>query len=58
MSDPLESINEKLDKIIKRLGEGDVTLATLNLRVKIMELVVYGGIAIVLISYLKSTICF
>ena len=43
-----DGIHAKLDAIIERLGGKDVDVATIMFRLKILELVVYGGIGIVL----------
>lgn len=45
-----EAINEKLDRIISRLGCGDVTLATTQLRLDHIERVVYGTLGMALLG--------
>lgn len=42
----LQTINEKLDVIIKRLAEGDTAIALLRHRVFFLEKIVYGGCAL------------
>ena len=44
----LDGIGEKLDLIYQRLGTGDVTLATLAIRVKWIERVVFGAVGLTL----------
>ena len=49
-----EKIDKKLDTIILRLGKGDVSLATLALRIRLMEVVVYGSLVTFLATQFKS----
>lgn len=44
----LKEIHEKLDQILTRLGTGDVTLATLGLRMDHVEKVVFGVMGLAL----------
>ena len=44
-----DKLNEKLDKIVGMLAEGNTQFATLHLRVRALEVVVYGGCALALI---------
>jgi hypothetical protein len=46
--DLMLKIDGKLDAIIERLGKGDVTFATVTLRVDHIERVVYGAMALAL----------
>ena len=52
----LVEIDRKVTQILDRLGKGDVSLATIALRVKILELVVYGGVSITLTGVMVSVL--
>jgi hypothetical protein len=43
-------INKKLDQILSRLGDGDVSIAQLKLRVDQLERFVYGAMALAMTS--------
>lgn len=44
----MKEIREKLDQILTRLGTGDVTLATLGVRLDHVEKVVFGTVGVAL----------
>ena len=46
--DSMKAIHDKLDAIIERLSHGDVTFATVSLRVDQIERVVYGAVCLAL----------
>ncbi len=54
----LDSMDEKLDgrfdSINKTLGDGSTNFATIEIRLKILELVVYSGIGLVLTGVLGA----
>lgn len=49
-------MEEKLDAILSRLGDGDVSLAQIFTRLKILEMIVYGGVGAVLFVVLLGGI--
>lgn len=53
-AETVSEIHEKLDRILEKLGEGRVNFATLALRIKIVESVVYGGVAVILLTQWKA----
>lgn len=52
----LSAIETKVDKVLMRLGEGDVRLATFMDRVRRLELLVYGAVGFVLLSVLGAIV--
>lgn len=51
-----DRMDRKLDTIINRLGDGDVSLAQIFTRIKILEMIVYGGVGAVLFVVLMGGI--
>jgi len=47
-------LHKKLDMIIDRLGKGDIDIATLALRVKTLERIVYGAVGATLLAVLAG----
>ena len=47
-----DRMDMKLDKIINRLGDGDVSLKEIFTRLKILEMIIYGGVGAVLLVVL------
>lgn len=45
MVDSLKKFEGKLDEILKRMGSGDVNFATIEVRLKFLEALVYGSLA-------------
>lgn len=45
MVDTLRNFEKKLDKILERIGTGDVNFATISVRLKFLEALVYGSLA-------------
>ena len=52
----LDKLQATLDAVLSRLGCGDVSLATISVRVRILELIVYGGVALALIAMIGAVI--
>lgn len=54
-----EKLDAKLDEVLRRLGRGDVSLANLEVRLKLLERIVYpivGIIVLTVIGCLLSTV--
>lgn len=49
-------IEKKLDRIIQILGDGRTHFATIGVRLKRIEQVVYGGVSVVLIAVLVGIV--
>lgn len=56
MMDSIKNFDKKLDEILKRLGNGDVNFATISLRIKLLEIVVYGAVSIGLIAVARALV--
>jgi len=50
IAEATKSMGAKLDIIISRLGDGQTNFATLELRVKWLERIVYGAVALILMA--------
>jgi hypothetical protein len=50
----ITGMRRDLREILRRLGDGDITLATLDSRLKITERIVYGTVALVLAGVLGA----
>ena len=48
LTEELAGIRRDLREVLRRLGTGDVTLATLDTRLRITERIVYGTVALIL----------
>ena len=51
-----EEIKSDVKTILRRMGDGDVNFATIMLRVRLLELVVYGALGIALIWLLNKAL--
>lgn len=50
LNDVRNEVREGFAEVSRRLGTGDTTFATLQLRLRIIESIVYGGVSIFLIA--------
>ena len=49
LSDTIREIRSDVKEILRRLGKGDVTFAATGVRMRVLELVVYGACGAVLL---------
>lgn len=54
LSDTVKRMDAKLDAIIASLGTGSTAIAKLELRVGILEKVVYGAVGLVLLTIIGA----
>ncbi len=47
----VKEMNDKLDEILHRLGSGDISLATLGVRMDHVEKVVFGAVGFALLAF-------
>lgn len=50
LADKVDEIHVDVKAILLAISRGDTTFATIVLRLKILELVVYGGVGLVLLT--------
>ena len=55
-ADALARIDAKLDQVLERLAKGDTNFATLQLRVRALEVVVYGGVGLGLVYLVNKVL--
>ena len=56
MKEDIKDIKKMLQDIAKRLSQGDVSLATIKLRLRVVELLVYGGVALTMAWAVKGVL--
>ena len=47
LAEGLKEANGKLDKLVARLGSGDVVFGNLRTRLKLIEVIVYGACGVI-----------
>lgn len=52
--DKIDKLITKVEKVLTTLADGKVNFATIHLRLRILETIVYGGVGISLIYLLKT----
>lgn len=56
MASDLSTIKADVRTILNRLGSGDVTFATMLLRVQLLEKLVYGAVAVALLGMATAVV--
>lgn len=57
LADDVAAIRSDIREVLRRLGSGDVSLATLDTRLRIVERVTFGAVALILTGVIVAGLC-